>query len=103
MAGFSEELIEERHQECLAAMERMSERKRARLLGTDQEVLVEADGFGRSRGNFKVHIDGDVRPGDIVPVRITGADRATLAASRISAESKDLHLWKLTQSKFSSY
>ena len=60
MKGFPEELIEERHQECLAAMERMSERKRARLLGTEQEVLVEGNGFGRTRGNFRVHVDEDV-------------------------------------------
>src|SRR5205085_233330 len=60
MQGFSEQLVEERHQECLAAMDRMAEKKRGRLLGTLQEVLVEDDHFGRTRGNYRVRIDENV-------------------------------------------
>src|SRR5439155_13095542 len=37
------ELIEERHKECLAVMDRIALEKRSKLLGTRQEVLVEDD------------------------------------------------------------
>ncbi len=80
MEGFPEELIEERHQECLAAMERISERKRATLLGTEQEVMVEEGGFGRTRGNYKVRVNEDARPGEILSMRITNSERPTLEA-----------------------
>ena len=81
MAGLPHELIEERHQECLYQIERIGARKRARLLGTVQEVLVEQDRIGRTRTNYKVEIDGAVRAGHTVPVRITNADRITLRGS----------------------
>jgi tRNA-2-methylthio-N6-dimethylallyladenosine synthase len=58
---FPETLIEERHQECLALMERLAAEKRQRWTGTVQEVLVEEDGFGRTRGNAKVAIEGSAR------------------------------------------
>jgi tRNA-2-methylthio-N6-dimethylallyladenosine synthase len=72
------ELIEERHQECLALMDRIAMQKRSKLLGTVQDVLVEEDNFGRTRNNYKVRIDGAVSSGDAVRVRIRGAERATL-------------------------
>jgi tRNA-2-methylthio-N6-dimethylallyladenosine synthase len=76
-------LIEERHQECLALMDSIASKKRSALLGTTHQVLIEEDNFGRTRTNHKVRLDGasNVPPGEIVDVRITGADRATLEAA----------------------
>jgi tRNA A37 methylthiotransferase MiaB len=56
----------------------MALKKRWRLVGTTQEVLVEEDNIGRTRTNYKVNVRGNVLPGEIVPVRITNAQRATL-------------------------
>src|SRR5207249_4928753 len=39
---FSQELIEERHEECLALVDRLAAEKRQRLVGTDHDVLIEA-------------------------------------------------------------
>ena len=75
---FSNELVEERHQECLAVSDRIALERRSRLAGTVQEVLVEDDNYGRTRGNYKVHLAGDVRPGQTVMTRITDAGRPTL-------------------------
>ena len=73
-----QELIEERHQECLAVMDRFAHEKRSKMLGTMHNVLVEADNIGRTRTNYKVHITGNVAPGEEVRVRITNGQRATL-------------------------
>ena len=78
---FSTELIEERHQECLAVSDRIALRKRSKLTGTMQEILVEDDSYGRNRGNYKVHITGNVRPGETVMTRITDTERPTLEGS----------------------
>jgi tRNA-2-methylthio-N6-dimethylallyladenosine synthase len=78
---FSTELIEERHQECLAVSDRISLDKRSKLAGTIQEILVEDDRYGRTRGNYKVHISGDARPGQTVMARITDTERPTLEAN----------------------
>ena len=78
---FPTELIEERHQECLAVSDRIALRKRSNLAGSLQEILVEDDSFGRNRGNYKVHITGNVRPGETVMARITDAERPTLEGS----------------------
>ena len=75
---FSTELIEARHQECLAVMDGIAAKKRSRLAGTAQEVLVEEDCFGRTRGNYKVHITGNALPGETVNVRVTDSERPTL-------------------------
>ena len=75
--GYPEELIEERHQECLALMERLASEKRSRWLGTVQDVLVEEEGFGRTRGNAKVAITGAAQIGDTVLVRIDRTDKTT--------------------------
>jgi tRNA-2-methylthio-N6-dimethylallyladenosine synthase len=76
--SFSNEVIEARHQECLAVFESLALKKRLALLGTNQEILIEADNFGRTRTNYKVQVDGDVLPGQTITVRISEADRATL-------------------------
>lgn len=75
---YPQELIEQRHQECLALLDRIACEKRSRLVGTNHDVLVEEDNFGRTRTNYKVHITGNVAPGEEVRVRITSAQRATL-------------------------
>jgi len=72
-----QELIEERHRECLELLDRVAQEKRSKLVGTTPEVLVE-DNFGRTRTNYRVHIAGNVAPGEQVRVRITNAQRATL-------------------------
>jgi tRNA-2-methylthio-N6-dimethylallyladenosine synthase len=75
----AEELIEERHQECLALLDRQALSKRQRLVGTEHGVLIEEGNFGRTGTNYKVHVDGNVVPGETVKVRITEAARATLS------------------------
>jgi tRNA-2-methylthio-N6-dimethylallyladenosine synthase len=83
LEGFPEELIEERHQECLALTESVGAARRARLAGTTQEVLIDAEGFGRTRGNHKVSVEGSTSVGQIVRVRITNAEKVTLEGLQI--------------------
>jgi tRNA-2-methylthio-N6-dimethylallyladenosine synthase len=75
-----EELIEERHRRCLELVDRIALNKRSQLVGTRQDVLVEENNFGRTRSNYKVHINASapVSPGREVRVRISNAQRATL-------------------------
>jgi len=77
--SYSEELIEARHQECLAVLERLSVSKRQRFVGTEQTVLMEDEVFGRMGTNHRVHVEGNIAPGETVKVHITSADRATLS------------------------
>jgi tRNA-2-methylthio-N6-dimethylallyladenosine synthase len=77
LEGFPEELIEERHQECLALMEGIAAKKRERWVGTRQEVLIEEEGFGRTRGNAKVAVQGNASVGETVPVLIAQAEKTT--------------------------
>jgi tRNA-2-methylthio-N6-dimethylallyladenosine synthase len=77
------ELIEERHQECLALLDRIALEKRSKLVGTEQEVLIEEDSFGRTRTNYKVHVEGNVAAGELVRVKVTDAQRATLSAKQL--------------------
>ena len=73
-----ESLIEERHRRCLELVDRIALKQRSKLAGTIQDVLVEENNFGRTRANYKVHVNGNVAPGEVVPVCITNAQRATL-------------------------
>jgi tRNA-2-methylthio-N6-dimethylallyladenosine synthase len=73
-----QDVIEERHQRCLELIDRIALAKRLKLVGTTQEVLVEEDGFGRTRTNYKVHVNGNVMQGETVRVHINSAHRATL-------------------------
>jgi tRNA-2-methylthio-N6-dimethylallyladenosine synthase len=75
---YPEPLIEERHRRCLELVDRIAVAKRSKLVGSIQEVLIEEDNFGRTRSNFKVHINGHAAPGTIASLRITNAQRATL-------------------------
>jgi tRNA-2-methylthio-N6-dimethylallyladenosine synthase len=83
--SFSNDVIEARHQECLAVLDSLAANKRRTLLGTEQEVLIEAENFGRTRTNHKVQVDGNVLPGDIIRVRISEAERATLQGTQNNA------------------
>jgi tRNA-2-methylthio-N6-dimethylallyladenosine synthase len=74
----SHELIEERHQECLGLLDSVAAKKRLSLVGTDQEVLMETQAFGRTRTNHKVQVDGGLQPGQTVTAHIIDAGRATL-------------------------
>jgi len=75
-----EELIEERHRRCLELVDGIALNKRSQLVGTRQDVLVEENNFGRTRSNYKVHINASapISPGREVRVRISNAQRATL-------------------------
>ena len=42
------------------------------------DVLVEDQNFGRTRTNYRVHVNGNVASGEEVRVRITNAQRVTL-------------------------
>jgi len=83
LEGFPEELVEERHRECLALVERIAAEKRERWVGTVQDVLVEEEGFGRTRSNAKVTIDGHARVGDTVRVRIGKAEKTTFKGTLV--------------------
>jgi tRNA-2-methylthio-N6-dimethylallyladenosine synthase len=78
LQSHAEALIEERHRRCLELVDRIASAKRSKLAGSIQEVLVEEEGIGRTRGNYKVHIRGNAAPGRQVRVRISNAQRATL-------------------------
>jgi tRNA-2-methylthio-N6-dimethylallyladenosine synthase len=78
LEGFPQELIEERHQRCLEIVDRIALEKRSKLVGTTHDVLIEEGNFGRTRTNYKVHVDGNVMRGEQLQVRITNAQRATL-------------------------
>jgi len=81
LESYPEPLIEERHQRCLELVDRIALAKRSKLVGTEQDVLVEESSFGRTRTNYKVHINSDVAsiaPGEEVRLRIINAQRATL-------------------------
>jgi tRNA-2-methylthio-N6-dimethylallyladenosine synthase len=76
--SFSQAFIEDRHRECLAVVDRVAREKREPLLGSIQEVLIEEPGIGRTRTNYKVQIADPSAAGDILTVRITSIDRATM-------------------------
>ncbi len=78
LESLPQEIIEERHQRCLELIDRIAIEERSRLVGTSQDILIEEGNFGRTRTNYKVHVNGNVAQGDTRRVRITSAQRATL-------------------------
>ena len=86
MESYPVGLIEERHQECLDRVEAIAQERRANLVGSLQEVLVEEPNFGRTRGNYKTRVDGAPNAGETVEVRVTSGDHATLESVRASHE-----------------
>ena len=77
------ELIEERHAECLGLVDRIGLERRLRLVGTVQQVLIAEASFGRTRGNYKMRVEGQFLPGETIEARVLEADRATLAGEPV--------------------
>ncbi|HHU68184.1 tRNA (N6-isopentenyl adenosine(37)-C2)-methylthiotransferase MiaB [Corynebacterium sp.] len=80
------EVVQERFERLLALQERISGEENAKLVGTEVELLVQAEGrkktgrmTGRARDGRLVHfapqgnLDGDIRPGDIVTTTVTAS------------------------------
>ena len=90
------QVVQERFERLIALQDRISAEENAKLVGTEQELLVQADGgrkndrthrmSGRARDGRLVHfapegeIDGEIRPGDYVTVTITDAKTHFLIA-----------------------
>jgi tRNA-2-methylthio-N6-dimethylallyladenosine synthase len=78
------EVKRERVQRLIAFTQTQACQRRARLVGTVAEVLVEGPSRqpgrwrGRSRQNVVVNFTGTARPGEIITVRITEATSTTL-------------------------
>jgi tRNA-2-methylthio-N6-dimethylallyladenosine synthase len=85
LEGHPEELVEERHRECLEIVERSAGENRGRWLGAIQEVLVEEEGFGRTRGNARVAVQGPCKVGETVTVRIRNSEKTTFDGEVIRA------------------
>ena len=89
-------VVPERFERLIALQDRISAEENVKLVGTEQELLVQADGgrkndrthrmSGRARDGRLVHfapegeIDGEIRPGDYVTVTITDAKTHFLIA-----------------------
>ncbi|OIS19279.1 tRNA (N6-isopentenyl adenosine(37)-C2)-methylthiotransferase MiaB [Corynebacterium diphtheriae] len=83
------EVVQDRYERLLALQERISTEENAKLIGTEVELLVQASGgrkndktqrmTGRSRDGRLVHfdlqghVDGDIRPGDVITTVVTEA------------------------------
>ncbi|VZH85525.1 tRNA (N6-isopentenyl adenosine(37)-C2)-methylthiotransferase MiaB [Corynebacterium rouxii] len=83
------EVVQDRYERLLALQERISTEENSKLIGTEVELLVQASGgrkndkthrmTGRSRDGRLVHfdphghIDGDIRPGDVITTVVTDA------------------------------
>ncbi|MEJ5927079.1 tRNA (N6-isopentenyl adenosine(37)-C2)-methylthiotransferase MiaB [Corynebacterium sp. H128] len=83
------EVVQERYERLLELQERICREENENLVGTEVELLVQADGgrkndqthrlTGRARDGRLVHfapqgnVEGEIRPGDVVTVQLTGA------------------------------
>jgi len=79
------EVKRERITALVEEVQRTAARRTARFVGTTREVLVEGPSRtdpsrlrGRLRQNITVNFTGGATPGELVPVRITGATSTTL-------------------------
>jgi tRNA-2-methylthio-N6-dimethylallyladenosine synthase len=79
----------ERIERLIDVVQRLAADRNARRVGTIEEVLVEGRSRtdqallrGRTRRNTTVNFDGRSTPGELVPVRITGASSTTLRGSQ---------------------
>jgi tRNA-2-methylthio-N6-dimethylallyladenosine synthase len=86
----------ERMQRLVEVVQRRAAERAQRFVGRDLEVLVEGGSRtdptrlrGRSRHNKAVNFSGVAAPGELVPVRITGATSQTLTGelARLAATS----------------
>ena len=106
-------VVQERFERLVALQDRISAEENAKLIGTEVELLVQAEGgrkndrtqrmSGRARDGRLVHfalaeavdgaIDREVRPGDIVHVTVTDAKPHFLIAdSGITAHLSLIHI-----------
>ncbi len=89
-----EEIKMTRNQELLAALDEVVARKSIKLVGTEQEILVEGESKnnlrrfqGRTRGNHLVMVEANERwRGELLPVRITETTGFTYYAVPVLAE-----------------
>ena len=89
----AEEVKEARNRELLAILEANSLRRTARLIGTEEEVLVEGRDrggkrfTGRTRGNRTCVFDASPElVGRLVPLRIERATVSTLYGSLVTSD-----------------
>jgi tRNA-2-methylthio-N6-dimethylallyladenosine synthase len=82
----SHDVKSERMERLVAVVQRRATERAKRFIGRTVEVLVEGTSRndptrlrGRSRHNKVVNFDGVAAPGELVPVRITGATSQTLS------------------------
>jgi len=80
-----EEVKRRRMERLVEVVQRVAGERHGRRVGLVEEVLVEGPSRtaaallrGRTRRNTTVNFRGAARPGDLVPVRITGATSSTL-------------------------
>ncbi|MEX0406180.1 tRNA (N(6)-L-threonylcarbamoyladenosine(37)-C(2))-methylthiotransferase MtaB [Aquibium sp. LZ166] len=78
-------IVKERAARLRAAGDAAYRRHIEALRGTDQSVLVEREGVGRTEGFTLVKVDRG-SPGEIVPVRISGHDGSQLIAASDQAQ-----------------
>ena len=62
--------------------ERVAAKNRERWVGTIQDVLIEEEGFGRTRGNVPVAVRGNASVGETVPVLIAPSGKKTTFEGR---------------------
>jgi tRNA-2-methylthio-N6-dimethylallyladenosine synthase len=82
----------ERIERLVEVVQRVAAERKARRVGTVEEVLVEGASRtepdllrGRTRRNATVNFRGDAAPGDLVPVTIESSTSTTLAGSQLAA------------------
>jgi tRNA-2-methylthio-N6-dimethylallyladenosine synthase len=87
-----EEVKRERVQRLVETVQRVATERNARRVGLVEEVLVEGPSRadpallrGRTRRNTVVNFRGSAQPGQLVPVRITGATSTTLRGEQEEA------------------
>ena len=100
-----EEVKQERRERLMAAQQRISLAKNQALVGRTLQVLVEGTGDGLSVGRSyrdapeidgMVIIDGEVPPGEMVPVRISGAMAYDLSGTVATAPARVLGVASLS-------
>ncbi len=74
-------LAKERAGRLRATGETALAQRLASLVGTEQDLLIEKPGLGRTRCFTPVHVAGDGAPGSIMQVRIASAGRDHLTAA----------------------
>ncbi len=82
MPQLAKPLIKQRAAALRALGEKMQAKHFGRLLGSQQEILVETAGRGRTRCFAPVTFAGDARPGTFLTLTITGHNRDHLTGTQ---------------------